>query len=130
VEVLGQLGDALSIGLGLESEALALEQGLQLLVVGNNTIVDDSELPRRVGAYTIVSRESGCLVLTMNLPVRMAVGGGGGTVGSPSGVCNASVRVKDLLQIGARLINELLELDYLANLLEGQHLVLLVTINS
>ena len=50
VEVLGQLGNALSIGLGLESEALALEQSLEFLVVGNNTIVDNGEFPRRVGA--------------------------------------------------------------------------------
>jgi hypothetical protein len=48
VDVLGQLGNALGVGLGLESEALALEKGLELLVVGNDTIVDDGELPRGV----------------------------------------------------------------------------------
>jgi hypothetical protein len=49
VEVLGQLGDALGISLGLELEALALEQSLQLLVVGDDAVVDDGELPVGVG---------------------------------------------------------------------------------
>ena len=45
VQVLGQLGNALGIGLGLESEALALEQSLELLVIGDDTIVNDAEFP-------------------------------------------------------------------------------------
>jgi hypothetical protein len=49
VEVLGELRDALGIRLGLEAEALALEQSLELLVVGDDTVVDDGELPVRVG---------------------------------------------------------------------------------
>jgi hypothetical protein len=49
VDVLGQLGNALGVGLGLEAEALALEEGLQLLVVGDDTIVNDGELPVGVG---------------------------------------------------------------------------------
>src|SRR5690606_23871851 len=49
MDVLGELGNALGIRLGLEPEALALEQSLQLLVVGDNAIVDNGELPVGVG---------------------------------------------------------------------------------
>jgi hypothetical protein len=45
VDVLGELCDALSVGLSLELEALGLEKSLQLLVVGDDTIVDNGELP-------------------------------------------------------------------------------------
>lgn len=45
VDVFGELGDSLSVGLGLELETLALKKGPQLLVVGDDTIVDDRELP-------------------------------------------------------------------------------------
>lgn len=51
VDVLGELGNALGIGLGLKLEALALEKNLQLLVVGNDTIVDDGEFPGGVGSF-------------------------------------------------------------------------------
>jgi hypothetical protein len=44
-EVLGELCNALGIGLGLESETLALEKSLEFFVVGNDTIVNDCELP-------------------------------------------------------------------------------------
>jgi hypothetical protein len=50
VEELGELGDALGVGFGLEAEALGLEQSLELLVVGDDAIVDDGELPVGVGA--------------------------------------------------------------------------------
>lgn len=49
VDVLGELCDCLSIGLGLELVALALEQSLQFLVVCDDTVVDDGELPVGVG---------------------------------------------------------------------------------
>lgn len=45
VDVLGELGNTFRIGLGLESQALGLEEGLELLVVGDDTVVDDGELP-------------------------------------------------------------------------------------
>jgi hypothetical protein len=45
VDVLGELGNGLGIGLGLELVALALEENLQLLVVCDDTVVDDGELP-------------------------------------------------------------------------------------
>ena len=54
MEVLGELGDALSVSLGLEAEALALEEGPELLVVCDDTVVDDGKLP--------VGVRSGCEV--------------------------------------------------------------------
>lgn len=57
VDVLDQLGNAFGIGLSLESEALALKQGLELLVVGDDTIVDNGELPRGVRASKMVSEK-------------------------------------------------------------------------
>jgi hypothetical protein len=50
VKVLCKLGDALGIGLGLELEALSSQQGLELLVVGDDAIVDNGELPVGVRA--------------------------------------------------------------------------------
>jgi hypothetical protein len=49
-------------------------------------------------------------------------------VGSPSCVCNASMRIKDFGEIWLLLCNELLELNDLANFLKGKDLVLLVSI--
>lgn len=63
VDVLGQLGNALGIGLGLELEALAREESLELLVVGDDTIVDDGELP--VGVRSV--RLSAHRVQSVNL---------------------------------------------------------------
>ena len=48
VQVLGQFGNALCVGLRLEAEPLALQKGLQLLVVGDNAVVDDREFPRGI----------------------------------------------------------------------------------
>lgn len=45
VDVLCEFGNGLGIGLGLELEALALKEGLKLLVVCDDTIVDNGELP-------------------------------------------------------------------------------------
>ena len=63
-----------------------------------------------------------------NLPVGLAIESGRRTVGSPSGVCNACVRIKDLGEIWLLVLNELLELCHLADLLESENLVLLVSI--
>lgn len=73
VEVLGELGNALGVGLGLELEALALQQGLQLLVVGDDTVVNNTELPAGVG------------------PVGVAVDARGGAVRGPPGVGDAGM---------------------------------------
>lgn len=48
--VLRQFGDGLGIGLSFELETLGLKQGSQFLVVGDDTIVDDGELPLGVGS--------------------------------------------------------------------------------
>ncbi|KAI9172071.1 proteasome regulatory particle subunit Rpt4 [Paramyrothecium foliicola] len=79
MDVLGQLGNALSISLSLELEALADQESLKLLVVGDDAIVDDGELPAGV-------------------------------------------------DVG--LVNELLELGYLADLLEREDLLLLVAVDG
>lgn len=50
VDVFGQLGNALGIGLGLESESLCGQEGLEFFVVGDDSIVDDGELPVRIGS--------------------------------------------------------------------------------
>lgn len=50
VEVLCELCDALGVGFGLEAVALALEEGLELLVVCDDAVVDDGELPLGVGS--------------------------------------------------------------------------------
>ena len=111
-DVLGQLGNGLSVGLGLETHALGLQEHAQFLVVCDDTVVDNGELPLGVGA------------------VRVAVDSAGGTVGGPSGVCNTGVVVKDLGHVGLLLLDELLQLGDLANLLEGKDLVLLVAIDG
>ena len=41
VDVLGELCDSFSVGLSLEFVTLALKQSLQLLVVCDNTVVDN-----------------------------------------------------------------------------------------
>lgn len=72
VDVLGELRDGLSVGLGLELVALALEQSLQLLVVCDDSVVDDRELP--VGV-----RPAGAKSQLMGSWLR---NGAGGTAGS------------------------------------------------
>ena len=62
------------------------------------------------------------------VPVRMAIEARWGAVGGPSRVCNASVRIEDLSQVGLLLLDELLQLGNLAHLLEGHDLILPVTI--
>jgi hypothetical protein len=93
VNVLGKLGNALGIGLGLKLEALGGEQGLQLLVVGDDTIVDNDKLG--VGIRSVYYQFTGSgfsLYKTgVDKPVRVAVEGGWGAVSSPSGVGNASM---------------------------------------
>jgi hypothetical protein len=111
VEELGELRNALRVGLGLESEALGLEQGLQLLVVCDDAIVNDGELPCGVRS------------------VGMAVHPRGRAVSRPPGVSDTGMAIEDLGEVGLGLLDELLELGDLANLLEREDLVLLVAIN-
>lgn len=65
-----------------------------------------------------------------NIPVGVAVEAGWGSVGGPAGVCDTSVRIEDLGKIGLGLLNQLLQLDHLANLLVSKHLILLVSVDS
>jgi len=44
-------------------------------------------------------------------------------------VCNAGVGIEDLVKIWFLLLNECLQLGHLAKLLEGENLILLVTIH-
>ena len=50
INVLGKLCNDFGVGLSLEFVALRLEQSLQFLVVGNDTVMDDGEFPFRVGS--------------------------------------------------------------------------------
>lgn len=45
IKVLGELGNALGICLRLKLEPFSLKESLKLLVVGNDAIVNDRELP-------------------------------------------------------------------------------------
>jgi hypothetical protein len=63
-------------------------------------------------------------------PVRMAIESGWLSMRSPSSVSNASMRIKDLVHVDAGVGNELLELGHLADLLEGEDFILLVSIDS
>jgi hypothetical protein len=61
--------------------------------------------------------------------MRMTVEARRAAVGGPSGVCNARVGVEDLGQVGLLVVDELLERGDLADLLEGEDLVLLVAVD-
>jgi hypothetical protein len=65
----------------------------------------------------------------MYLPVGMTVQPRGRTVGSPTGVSDTGMRIKNLGEVGLGFFDELLELGDLANLLECKDLVLLVAID-
>jgi hypothetical protein len=60
----------------------------------------------------------------------MAVDARGGAVGGPTGVSNACVRIEDLVHVHAGLRDELLEGSDLANLFDGEDLILLVTVHG
>ena len=69
----GKLGDAFSVGVGLESKALGFEEGLQFFVVGDDTIVNDSELPLGVRPITICQLASKSVEQGRRLPMGMAI---------------------------------------------------------
>ena len=48
----------------------------------------------------------------------------------PTSMCNSDVGIENLGQVWLRLLNQLPEFCYLANLLEGKDLILLVSINA
>jgi hypothetical protein len=70
------------------------------------------------------------LIAPYNLPVWMAIEPGGTTVGSPSCVRDASMRIKNLGEVGLLFGDELLELDDLADLLKGKNFILFVSVYS
>ena len=59
----------------------------------------------------------------------MTVGTRRRTVGSPASVGNTAVCIKDLCEIGLLLLDELLQLGDLADLLESEHLISLVSVD-
>lgn len=61
--------------------------------------------------------------------MRMAVQPAGLTMCGPSGVCNACVRVEHFCHIDIGFLDELSKLRNLAHLLEGEDLILLVSID-
>ena len=100
VDVSDELCDDLRVGLGLEPEALGLEEGLDVLVVGDDPVVDDDE----------------AVVVARGLRVRVALGGL--AVGGPAGVRDAHVDVEDLVEVevGAAALDLVAERDHLARL--------------
>lgn len=64
-----------------------------------------------------------------NAPVGMAVHARWGAMGGPSSVSDTGMAVKHLAVVELGLLNQLLEFRDLADLLEGENLVLLVTID-
>lgn len=62
--------------------------------------------------------------------MRMAIQTGRGPVGGPAGMSDTSMGIKQLVQIGFRFGDELLQFGNLAHLLEGKDLVFLVAIDG
>ena len=111
----GQLGYALGVRFTFKLVALLLKERLQFLVIGNDSIVDDSELITRIGA------------------VRVRIGWRGLTVGGPTSVSHAHMRSERLVHVNARLSrNETTQGSNLTDLLEQENLgmILTITINS
>lgn len=73
IEKFGKDGNAFGIGVGLESETFAFEQSLELLVVGDNAIVDNAEFPLGVRPKA-VSMTCSCVATSgLHSPVRVTV---------------------------------------------------------
>jgi len=62
--------------------------------------------------------------------VRMAVYSGWRAVCSPTSVCNTSVGLKGLLEVDIGRVNQASKLDNLTDLLEGDNLALLVSVDG
>lgn len=112
VEVLAENGYGFSVGLALKLEAALLENHPELPKVGDDTVVDDSELVGWVGS------------------VRVAVDRAGLTVSGPTGVGQTHLGDRDLAEVNGRLVNMLAESSDLADLLENESVPLCVTING
>jgi hypothetical protein len=57
VEILCEFGNTFGIGFSLELESLRSQESLKLLVVGNDTIVDDGEFPSGVRSVNLGQRK-------------------------------------------------------------------------
>lgn len=63
------------------------------------------------------------------VPVRVAIDARWRTVGGPTSVCDTNVGIEDLCEVWLLLLDELLELCDLANFLECENLVSLVSVD-
>lgn len=63
------------------------------------------------------------------IPVRVAVDTRRRAVGGPTSVGNTGMCVKDLCEVGLLVLDELLQLGDLANLLESEHFISLVSVD-
>jgi hypothetical protein len=99
-DVLAQHGDGLGVGLGLKVVASLLENHLELLVVCDDSVVDDGEL------------------LVVVALVRVAVKRGGLSVRGPSGVSHRGLGEERLGHVDRRAGDEFSQLGDLADLLE------------
>lgn len=111
----GQLGNTLGISLRLKLVALLLKECLQVLVVGDNAVMDNGEL------------------VTAVRPVGMGVDGRGDAVSGPTGVRHTDMGSVETIHVDLLLLSdELGKGNDLADLLEEENLrtVFLITINS
>ena len=61
--------------------------------------------------------------------MRVAVQSAGLTVGSPSGMCDAGMRIEDLCHVHIGFLDEFSEFDNLAHLFECKDLIPLVAVD-
>lgn len=104
---LGKLGNSLSISLRLKNVALGLKEGLDLTVVGNDTIVDNIKFVVNVTA------------------LRVAVNSLRLTVGGPSRVRDTNVILENFILVRVGFIDCVLQSLDLANLAENKDITAL-----
>ena len=112
VDVLGEDGNRLSVGLTLELVPTLLEDKTKSSRVGDDAVMDDTELRGRIGLQ------------------RVAVDDGRGTVGGPARVRDRDLRNESLRSVDVGLGDALAESGDLADLLEEEHLSGLVAIDA
>lgn len=112
VQVLAKHCHRLSVGLRLEVEAPLLEDELQLAEVSDDTIVDNGEFVGGVRSVGVAVERG-----------RLAVGG-------PTGVSHTNLRHRCFVEVDGGLRNVLTQGSNLADLLENQHILLIVAIDG
>jgi hypothetical protein len=65
-----------------------------------------------------------------DVPMGVAIDARRGAVCGPASVSDAAMRVEHLCEVKFGLVDKLLQLGHLADLLEGEHLILLVAIDG